>query len=159
MLCRRRRRTILMGNISNGIQYRNRRMPNGTCGGVRGRKTKVGRKLLCFPPTRLKRIGKRIRDASRYAYKLFVSFVAVWANPTITHYWFISFSVAIIARIAERTISSTLLFCLVRCSIPAFSVAALTFFLADFDIAFYKFCLTVWTILFLLLEGLCLHRF
>ena len=27
-------------------------MPNGTYGGVRGRKTKVGRKLLCFPPTR-----------------------------------------------------------------------------------------------------------
>ena len=29
-------------------------MPNGTYGGVRGRKTKVGRKLLRFPPTRLK---------------------------------------------------------------------------------------------------------
>ena len=27
-------------------------MPNGTYGGVRGRKTKVGRKLLRFPPTR-----------------------------------------------------------------------------------------------------------
>ncbi len=39
--------------ISNGIQNRNRRMPNGTYGGVRGRKTKVGRKLLRFPPTRL----------------------------------------------------------------------------------------------------------
>ena len=26
-------------------------MPNGTYGGVRGRKTKVGRKLLRFPPT------------------------------------------------------------------------------------------------------------
>ena len=38
--------------ISNGIQNRNRRMPNGTYGGVRGRKTKVGRKLLRFPPTR-----------------------------------------------------------------------------------------------------------
>ena len=38
---------------SNGIQNRNRRMPNGTYGGVRGRKTKVGRKLLRFPPTRL----------------------------------------------------------------------------------------------------------
>ena len=25
-------------------------MPNGTYGGVRGRKTKVGRKLLRFPP-------------------------------------------------------------------------------------------------------------
>ena len=29
-------------------------MPNGTYGGVRGRKTKVGRKLLRFPPTRSK---------------------------------------------------------------------------------------------------------
>ena len=28
-------------------------MPNGTYGGVRGRKTKVGRKPLRFPPTRL----------------------------------------------------------------------------------------------------------
>ena len=28
-------------------------MPNGTFGGVRSRKTKVGRKLLRFPPTRL----------------------------------------------------------------------------------------------------------
>ena len=27
-------------------------MPNGTYGGVRGRKTKVGRKLFRFPPTR-----------------------------------------------------------------------------------------------------------
>ena len=27
-------------------------MPSGTYGGVRGRKTKVGRKLLRFPPTR-----------------------------------------------------------------------------------------------------------
>ena len=33
-------------------ELRNRRMPNGTYGGVRGRKTKVGRKLLRFPPTR-----------------------------------------------------------------------------------------------------------
>ena len=31
-------------------------MPNGTYGGVRGRKTKVGRKLLRFPPTRLEAI-------------------------------------------------------------------------------------------------------
>lgn len=30
-------------------------MPNGMRGGVRGRKTKVGRKLLRFPPTRLSR--------------------------------------------------------------------------------------------------------
>jgi hypothetical protein len=28
-------------------------MRNRTYGGVRGRKTKVGKKLLCFPPTRL----------------------------------------------------------------------------------------------------------
>ena len=42
--------------ISNGIQNRNRRMPNGTYGGVRGRKTKVGEKLLRFSPTRLQRI-------------------------------------------------------------------------------------------------------
>ena len=46
MLRRRRWRTILMGHISNCTQNRNRRMPKGTCGGVRGRKTKVGRKLL-----------------------------------------------------------------------------------------------------------------
>ena len=31
-------------------------MPNGTYGGVRGRKTKVGRKLLRFPPTRLEAV-------------------------------------------------------------------------------------------------------
>ncbi len=31
-------------------------MPNGTYGGVRGRKTKVGRKLLRFPPTRLYKV-------------------------------------------------------------------------------------------------------
>ena len=30
-------------------------MRNSTYGGVRGRKTKVGRKLLRFPPTRLNR--------------------------------------------------------------------------------------------------------
>ena len=35
------------------VQLENRRMPNGTYGGVRGRKTKVGGKLLRFPPTRL----------------------------------------------------------------------------------------------------------
>ena len=33
-------------------------MRNRTYGGVRGRKTKVGRKLLRFPPTRLERLGK-----------------------------------------------------------------------------------------------------
>ena len=41
------------GRISNGTQNRKRRMRNLTYGGVRGRKTKVGRKLLRFPPTRL----------------------------------------------------------------------------------------------------------
>ncbi|MEF2576650.1 MAG: hypothetical protein U0M54_01595, partial [Bacteroidales bacterium] len=34
-------------------KIKNRRMRNRTYGGVRGRKTKVGRKLLRFPPTRL----------------------------------------------------------------------------------------------------------
>ena len=38
-------------------------MPNGTYGGVRGRKTKVGRKLLRFPPTRLEENGKLIVTA------------------------------------------------------------------------------------------------
>lgn len=33
-------------------------MPNGMYGGVRGRKMKVGRKLLRFPPTRLCLSGK-----------------------------------------------------------------------------------------------------
>ncbi|MBQ0095823.1 MAG: hypothetical protein KBT49_08595, partial [Bacteroidetes bacterium] len=37
---------------------KNRRMPNGTYGGVRGRKTKVGRKLLRFPPTRFGSVAK-----------------------------------------------------------------------------------------------------
>ena len=35
-------------------------MPNGTYGGVRGRKTKVGRKLLRFPPTRFQLQGINI---------------------------------------------------------------------------------------------------
>ena len=48
--------------ISNGIQNRNRRMPNGTYGGVRGRKTKVGRKLLRFPPTRFVCVGTQLVD-------------------------------------------------------------------------------------------------
>ena len=46
-------------------------MPNGTYGGVRGRKTKVGRKLLRFPPTRLtSKHGKNLVTLvtlSRYA--------------------------------------------------------------------------------------------
>ena len=39
-------------HTSNGTQNRNRRMRNRMYGGVRGRKTKVGEKLLRFPPTR-----------------------------------------------------------------------------------------------------------
>ena len=35
-------------------------MRNRTYGGVRGRKTKVGRKLLRFPPTRLLNFSKRL---------------------------------------------------------------------------------------------------
>ena len=44
-------------HTSNGIQNRNRRMRNRMYGGVRGRKTKVGEKLLRFPPTRLSSSG------------------------------------------------------------------------------------------------------
>ena len=40
-------------------------MPNGTYGGVRGRKTKVGRKLLRFPPTRFTRTSAVCKDANR----------------------------------------------------------------------------------------------
>ena len=39
-------------------------MPNGTYGGVRGRKTKVGRKLLRFPPTRFYGAGLGRPDAA-----------------------------------------------------------------------------------------------
>ena len=46
----------LMGHTSNGTQNRNRRMRNRTYGGVRGRKTKVGEKLLRFPPTRFNKV-------------------------------------------------------------------------------------------------------
>ena len=52
--------------ISNGIQNRNRRMRNRTYGGVRGRKTKVGRKLLRFPPTQLVamlKLGREIMES------------------------------------------------------------------------------------------------
>ena len=34
-------------------------MRNRMYGGVRGRKTKVGEKLLCFPPTRSQALWKR----------------------------------------------------------------------------------------------------
>ena len=35
-------------------------MPNGTYGGVRGRKTKVGGKLLRFPPTRFAQVSDSV---------------------------------------------------------------------------------------------------
>ena len=50
-LCRAGYATI-MGRISNGTPNRNRRMRNRMYGGVRDRKTKVGRKLFRFSPTR-----------------------------------------------------------------------------------------------------------
>ena len=45
----------LMGEYLEWRQNRNRRMRNRMYGGVRGRKTKVGRKLLRFPPIRFVR--------------------------------------------------------------------------------------------------------
>lgn len=57
-------------------------MPNGTYGGVRGRKTKVGGKLLLrFPPTRL---GLRIRE-----HQLFSNFNIVKQDKTKTSRLFI----------------------------------------------------------------------
>ena len=53
--------------ISNGIQNRNRRMRNRTYGGVRGRKTKVGRKLLRFPPTQFFFIYEEWVSVSNFA--------------------------------------------------------------------------------------------
>ena len=41
-------------------------MPNGTYGGVRGRKTKVGRKLLRFPPTRFRMSHAEIKISRRF---------------------------------------------------------------------------------------------
>ena len=41
-------------------------MRNRTYGGVRGRKTKVGRKLLRFPPTRLYICGEHIAKVFSY---------------------------------------------------------------------------------------------
>ena len=60
--------------ISNGIQNRNRRMRNRTYGGVRGRKTKVGRKLLRFPPTRFYPTGTRkyLREIFFYLSEIFL---------------------------------------------------------------------------------------
>ena len=49
-------------------------MPNGMYGGVRGRKTKVERKLLRFPPARL--IGVRYKhfNDSAFPVKRFLSY-------------------------------------------------------------------------------------
>lgn len=44
----------LMDCYLNGTPNKNCRMLNDTYSGVRGRKMKVGSKLLCFPSTRLK---------------------------------------------------------------------------------------------------------
>ena len=41
-------------------------MRNRTYGGVRGRKTKVGRKLLRFPPTRFQSIWKYISNGINF---------------------------------------------------------------------------------------------
>ena len=46
-------------------------MPNGTYGGVRGRKTKVGRKLLRFPPTRLLGSGRASQGLYSSGYLFF----------------------------------------------------------------------------------------
>ena len=59
-------------------------MPNGTYGGVRGRKTKVGRKLLRFPPTRLYASGHDGHDHLESHYK-FSSFFALeaWVTSSV----------------------------------------------------------------------------
>ena len=67
-------------HTSNGTQNRNRRMRNRMYGGVRGRKTKVGGKLLRFPPTRLgwllgTILSKRIRIFSICSWLQFCVFV------------------------------------------------------------------------------------
>ena len=49
-------------------------MPNGTYGGVRGRKTKVGRKLLRFPPTRFFRVHVAATGRSKYTMMLQIYF-------------------------------------------------------------------------------------
>ena len=43
-------------------------MRNRTYGGVRGRKTKVGRKLLRFPPTRLEYANKMVRQIKEWCF-------------------------------------------------------------------------------------------
>ncbi len=49
--------TISLMRNPRGIRYaRNRRMPNGTYGGVRGKETKVGQKTFVSRPTRLYRL-------------------------------------------------------------------------------------------------------
>ena len=53
-------------------------MRNRTYGGVRGRKTKVGRKLLRFPPTRLETEEEPeeiLENFEGYSYKMDLIFV------------------------------------------------------------------------------------
>ena len=75
---------------------KNRRMPNGTYGGVRGRKTKVGGNYFCFPPT-------------RYIYMLFVRFrrgsvsIGKWGSLWIGNWG--SFCVGISIQLLYRKIS------------------------------------------------------
>ena len=52
-------------------------MRNRMCGGVRGRKTKVGRKLLRFPPTRFVPGENGIIGANAAADLLFVSIFCI----------------------------------------------------------------------------------
>ena len=53
-------------------------MRNRTYGGVRGRKTKVGRKLLRFPPTRLRQV-----EDSENIYGVLSVFVKALTHVTI----------------------------------------------------------------------------
>ncbi len=52
-------------------------MPNGTYGGVRGRKTKVGRKLLRFPPTRF---FEFLKKELFFLYKYLLGLKEVWQS-------------------------------------------------------------------------------
>ena len=62
-------------------------MPNGTYGGVRGRKTKVGRKLLRFPPTRF-HIGLKYNKTESmirsYSFN-YVQFVEFYSSTFFKH--------------------------------------------------------------------------
>ena len=62
-------------------------MPNGTYGGVRGRKTKVGRKLLRFPPTRFLRgleggAFPSARDGVRHLRQMGSDICGRWGLPS-----------------------------------------------------------------------------